>query len=298
MIDQPTSNSNFEMHHEWIDWDHLHPETIALSPEQIDQAVQLSQNVPEIQQWQTYLNALALFGVEEWLTGWASDLVLNDADCSLFQSQVQSQTHDLMNAVCNLQVGQFKLCVVTVGSFTDKVIYFPRAIIDLPLFVPHFYVLTEVLEEQMQVQVSGYLCGEHLTERQQFNPLPVNSDNTYTIPSDWFVFDTDQLLADLRLLLPNSSSCVKSSPESSLSHPQPQISSHVSSSSSTPHPLINTALWLRDQLDTFAQELSWVLMPVFIPAMGMRNVNVAIAQELVAQGVVAIPEEAGELTRI
>ena len=52
----------------WLDFEPLATESVNLSPEVVDQAVALSLNIPnEERQWQTYLNALALFGFEEWL---------------------------------------------------------------------------------------------------------------------------------------------------------------------------------------------------------------------------------------
>jgi hypothetical protein len=54
-------------------------ENITLSPEQIEWAIELSQSVPtESQQWQTYLNALALAGVEQWLQKRAPELTLSN----------------------------------------------------------------------------------------------------------------------------------------------------------------------------------------------------------------------------
>ncbi len=52
-----------------LDFEALQAETIALEPTHIDQALHLcSQIQDEERQWQTYLNALALFSFEQWLS--------------------------------------------------------------------------------------------------------------------------------------------------------------------------------------------------------------------------------------
>jgi hypothetical protein len=54
-------------------------ENITLSPEQMTWAIELSQSiVSETQRWQTYLNALALAGIEQWLQKRAPELTLSN----------------------------------------------------------------------------------------------------------------------------------------------------------------------------------------------------------------------------
>jgi hypothetical protein len=296
-------------------------EGVELSQPKINQAIQVSQSIPNPRRrWQTYLHALALFGFEEWLVGWAPSLDINDTHCSILQPQYANW----VEAACNLHVGSFNLCLLTTGSLMDSVISLPRAAIDLPSFIPHLYVLVEVLEEEMQVQIYGYLRYDQLMQQQQSNPLKLLSNWTYGLPLDWFTLDSDALLLDLKCLRPDAISlpaiaeqpsqadpsaiATPSTPvslmtdgqlRSRLTHLLPQLRRSdtlpeqllnwdegvallsqpdlvawlhqelQTTASTSPssllqtlaQPVINVGHWLRDQLDSVAQELSWVLMP-------------------------------------
>jgi Protein of unknown function (DUF1822) len=319
MIDQPNYLNSF------LDCLALDEKSIELSPDQIDRAAQLSQSVPNtIQKWQVYLHALALSGFKQWLKEWVPDLAINDDNCSLYQPPYAN----LIDAVCRLQVGSFQLCILAVGDAADSMVNLPRVAVDLPFFVPHIYVLTQVKEEDMQMQIYGYLRHDQLLEQQQLTPLQNTSQWTYTVPIEWFTSDSDKLLLDLQCLnpsaipLPTVSSQVLASTDqiqvkltdlfpqlqsptcilkrvltwqegatilthreladwlcqaqqSSTSSPQTAISessllavlqnSLLNIMQTTSQQAINVSLWLQDQLDAVAQELSWVLMPVLTP---------------------------------
>jgi Protein of unknown function (DUF1822) len=134
-IEQPREIAN-------PDWEALVQGSTELPPEQIMQAAQLSQAIldPD-EQWSMYLNVLALFGFERWITERAPDLeVIYE-----YRSSLQPAYANWMPPACNLQVGSFTLCLNAIGSLTDTLISLPRAVLDLPPFIPHFYVLAEVL---------------------------------------------------------------------------------------------------------------------------------------------------------
>lgn len=183
------------------DLEALSDEGIELSDQQIDRAVQLSQPIshPE-QQWQTYLHGLALVGVEQWLEEWASDLSVNESNCSIFQPAYAS----LINAVCHLQVGRFDLCLIAIPLERGSTIDLPRAILDLPQFLPDVYVLVVVQEEQMQVQLYGYLRQDQLVAKKHSSPLIESSDWNYAVPLHWFNADPTNLLIELRHLDPKA----------------------------------------------------------------------------------------------
>lgn len=172
-------------------------ETIELSPENINQAVELSFKIPnEQRQWRTYLNVLALSAFEEWLSLRAPEFNLNQEDCTILQPAIAN----VIDAVANLQVGEFKLCLITTSSFTDEEINVPRAVIDLPEFIPHFYVIVEVQEEQEAAVVKSFLSHEQLVNRRANVNLEAEEDWTYQLPLTWFEADPDRLLLFLRCL--------------------------------------------------------------------------------------------------
>ena len=222
------------------EWDILPTTSIELSDRQIEQALELTRTVTDpTQQWQAYLNTLARLGVLEWLAERAPDIAVR------FPSANPAQ----------LQVGEIPLHLLTTGSFTGPTIDLPADAI-APRHVAPLYVLIEVLEEQAQVRVCGYLRPA------QF-PLPAE------LPIAQFTLDPDALLLDLRCpaLIPSTPS---------------------------PHPALNTALWLRDRLDALAQELAWVLLPPLTPALRSSiSPFGTIAEALRARGRVLPPEARG-----
>jgi hypothetical protein len=172
---------------------------IAVEPHHFDQAVHLSDRVMgEARQWQTYLNALALFGFTQWLSEEAAELSIHAESASVLQPQYAN----VIEAVCHLSVGDFKLCLIAVGNLTDTVIKLPRAVVDLPEFAAHFYVVMRVLEEQGYAQVWGFLRYDQL--QQHADSLHVEPDWTYSIPTTWFNRRADHLLLHLRCLEPTA----------------------------------------------------------------------------------------------
>src|SRR4028119_1062128 len=92
-----------------LDFESFSPETIELSPDSVNQAVELSANIPnEQQQWRTYLNALALSAFEQWLDFRATELTINRENCTILKPEMANA----IDAVGNLQVDKFKLCLI------------------------------------------------------------------------------------------------------------------------------------------------------------------------------------------
>jgi Protein of unknown function (DUF1822) len=244
---------------DFLDTEALTEEQIELSPAQIEQAVRLSQSgCDSSQQWQLYLHALGLLGFKQWLEEWAPDLEIVDA-CGF----IDSPNHSL--ETCQISVEKFNLCLIAVSTFLDPTINLPQAIVELPQFIPHIYVLIEVQEEQMQVKVCGYLRQDCLAEQQRSHSLKPISNQHYSVPSEWFNFEPTELLLELRCL-------------------EPFLIILPSSLSSQP---INVGHWLSDRLDDAARQLGWLLLPPLIPAAALRSAQ----EQLLVQGV-AIPSEA------
>ena len=266
MIDQPLYVSE-------PDWETLPIGTIELSLEQIDRAIQVSQSIsnPDThpdKQWQTYINALALAGFKEWLDAWAADLHLDES-----QSTLQFlQSTNWVDAVCNLQIGDFRLCLVAVPSLSDPVVMLDKAIVDSPALLPHFYVVVQVIEEEMLVQIYGYLQADQIARQRHLSPLRA-TDRTYCVPLNWFTPDPNQLLLNLRCLEADAITLPVETvvTEAVLTEVAEDSTSRASLPNVTQQ-AVNVGIWLRDQLDSIAEELSWMLMPAFAPATaGLRS---------------------------
>ena len=118
-----------------LEFEQLPPEAIPLSQSQINQAVELSSQIKdESLQWQTYLNALSLSAFENWLDSRGNSFNVNQNKCTVLQPRFAN----VIPIVANLKVNEFKLCLITTGSFIDEQVSIPRAVIDVPEYIPHF----------------------------------------------------------------------------------------------------------------------------------------------------------------
>jgi hypothetical protein len=173
----------------------LQNQTIVLESEHFQQAVEWSDRLPtEMAQWKTYLNWLMLFGFQTWLHQRAPDLVLEAEHCSIANPAVAT----LLDAVSNLEIAGFKVCLIRLERGEEKTVTVPRAVVDLPEFIAHFYVLVDVLEEEEEVTIYRVLGYERLTEWQKSHPLRPLADWTYAIPFDWFDPELTPLVVSLR----------------------------------------------------------------------------------------------------
>lgn len=295
MTQQPINYSDF-----LFDLESLQAETITLDADKIDAALQLSSQMrSEKQQWQTYLNALAMFAFQKWLNERTPDIAVNWQQSSVCKPEYAN----VIEAVCNLQAGEFKICIIAIGTTTDEIIVMPRAVLDLSEFTAHFYVVVEIIEELEQANIYGFLRYDQLLEYKRSNNLRPEPDWTYNLPLECLETNVDNLLLNLRCLqpqaipLPQTSNLPASSPKI-----QAEIKFLLSQSNSpdrelwqvltweqaavlltTPDLLnwlynlpeqkqtaikesvVNVSRWLRDEMDEFAQQLSWILLPALAP---------------------------------
>jgi hypothetical protein len=243
---------------DFLDTEALTEEQIELSSAQMEEAVRLIQSTCDpSQQWQLYLHALGLLGFKQWLEEWAPDLEIANSHCSTDHS-------DHWVEACYLSVAKFNLCLVAIPTSLDSTIDLPQAIVDLPQFIPHVYLLVEVREEQMQVKICGYLRRDRWVEQQRSHPLKPTLNQKYTVPLNWFNLDPTELLLELRCLEPP-----------------------IIISSSLPLQIVNVSHWLSDRLDAAARQFGWILLPPLVPAAALRSAQ----EELLMLGV-QIPSEA------
>ena len=274
-----------------FEWDTIQSDTITLDSTQIEQAIELSDPIQnEDQQWQAYINALALLSFEQWLSDRAPELSMNKSQCSI----VSPQYAGLLKSVCNLKVGSFKICLIPVTTSIDKTITLPRIATELAEYQAHFYVIVSIIEELEQANILSFIPYYQLIAEMQSSKLPVQFNWNYQLPLNWFNENSDDLLLSLRCLeaesipqkkLVTANANLVSRIREKLAQYQPQLESSerelwqlLTWEEATiffTHPeifeppkpkansLINVALWLQDKLDEAAQSLSWVLLPSF-----------------------------------
>jgi hypothetical protein len=191
-MSNPTSNI---LPMSYLDFDDLPTSAIILSDDDINRAAEISSSIPNLlKQWQVYLNCLALSAFEEWLDERAESLTVNLDKCTILQPALAN----FINGIANLQVGEFKVCLIATGSLSDEMVTLPRVVVDLPEFIPHFYVLVEVLEEREATNVYAFLSYSELMKTLHVTSL--QSDGNYQLPISCFDNNPDRLLLYLRCL--------------------------------------------------------------------------------------------------
>ncbi|MEO1341797.1 MAG: DUF1822 family protein [Cyanobacteria bacterium J06635_13] len=91
---------------------------------------------------------------------------------------------------------------ITNGVAIDSLITIDRALIELPEYAAHFYLLVDVVEEQAEVRLNSFIAHEEIVRHQQETNLDVAADWTYEVPLAWFTHQPDDLLLRLRCLEP------------------------------------------------------------------------------------------------
>ena len=178
-----------------IDFRLLIPEVIHLESEHFKRAKKMcSQTSNETKQWQSYLSSLGLVAFKDWLTDKLSQHNL-DLDVSTFDNNYY------------LSSEKFKYCLISVEHVLDEIVSISRNIIDISSMLADFYVLIEVLEEEEEVIIKGFLGYDSLTNYCSQVNSSLSYNDYYKIPLSLFDWEPNHLLlyhqfADLPELSP------------------------------------------------------------------------------------------------
>ncbi|MGB6300013.1 MAG: DUF1822 family protein [Rivularia sp. (in: cyanobacteria)] len=160
----------------------LLPETVWLEPEHFIQANQASSAkvTNGSDSWQVYLNTLAILAFEVWLKERLPDkLIVKDTN--------------FIETAGNLKIDQFKFCAIAIEHLLSEVVNIPLSLIENPKYSAHFYVLLEVLEEEEEVIIRGFLPYNQLMEIKSNCELPI-SEGCYQLPLSVFDMEPSHLL--------------------------------------------------------------------------------------------------------
>lgn len=167
----------------------LLPETIWLEPEQIEQAKAMSDRaLTEVQQWQSYLDALALLAFEQWLSD------------RLPEYAVQRSPKPI-ESVVYLEVNGFTVCLITAEHVLDETVRLPQAVVEQSELAAHFYVVQEVSEEQALVMVRGFCRYDELIRDRHHDQV---QDGYYQLPLSFLDAEPNHLLFYCRSLQPSA----------------------------------------------------------------------------------------------
>jgi Protein of unknown function (DUF1822) len=336
-MNQPTYLTDAE----WFDWYPLSNNSTELAPSEIKRAAQLSLaiSLPE-QSWQIYLNALGTIGFEQWIAERAPDLQVQSSESTIWQPAYSN----ILAAACNIQVGDFKVCVITSSKVGDLQ-NIPFAVVDVANLAAHFYVFMNVEEELQQTSVFGFINYTQLQSYKKRNLLKIEEDWNYSLPIQELNFDTDALLLNLRCLeliaiqlpdaqldMPATQTDTLTLLQEKLTGLQSELRKHPSQFLtvneakilySNPHLInwlyaltraevvtnspyasvgtavakakasfINVSNWLKNQVDTAAEELGWMFMPTLMPSGLRRNEDFKPIREALEKQKIYIPTNA------
>ena len=167
----------------------LIPQVIWLKTEDFDRAKAIVSNaIPEAQQWQAYLNALAVLSLDKWLQR------IDDKTINLNFSAIEN--------VGILNIGGFKISAIATEHVLDEIISIPQVAIDNAELVSHFYVLLEVSEEEEIVMLRGLIRYDELIDYRNSYNLQPTSNNCYQLPLELLDSEPNHLLFYTRYLKP------------------------------------------------------------------------------------------------
>jgi hypothetical protein len=291
-MNSPLFTANLET---YLDWNLLNETRTELLLEDIQKSAKFSQLVRLPQQWQVYLWGLGVFGFEKWLKERAPDLEIKS-------DPWQPALANLIVSAGNIQVGDFKICLIIANNISSNHSV-PFGIFDIPDLTAHFYVLVQVIEEEQQIAILGFMSYQQYQDYQQKAQLKPSKDWTYSLPSDYFKGDAEALILNLRCLdsgavqLPVAVTEVDvdllAALKQKLRKLQPQLKTQPICNLITPEEgvillnnkhlinwleqtqimtkspmksLININNWFQEQVDTVTEELGWMLMPSLSPS--------------------------------
>lgn len=263
MVSSPVNPTDFGL---------LSPEIIWLEPEHFDRAIEIIDSVKsEAHKWQTYLNALALIGFDEWLNERISEKTVN-------------RYTNLIESVCYLNVGEFKLCLIATEHLLDEVVNVPQNTIEQQGLAAHFYVVLEILEEQEQVIVRSVGRYDQLVNYIRRSNLQLLRDSFYQLPLSLFDAEPNDLLVYCRLLEPTAiplafastnsqvaiAGITSPAPSAPETPPAPELPGYLKKTRT------KLSQWLQDVFDSGWLGLEALISPEANLALSTRNAQLGV----------------------
>ena len=237
----------------------LLPETIWLEPEHFDQAKQIHNSLSEEpQQWQAYLNALALLGFEAWLR-------------EQLQDRVIERGVNAFDSASYLHMGEFKLCLLTTEHVLDDVVHIPQSTLQAE-HAAHFYVVLEVLEEEEQVLIRGFLRYDELIAHFNQTQVLAQEEKLCLLPLSSWDAEINHLVHCVRYLDASAFSLP------SLSTQPTEVTAVQETTTREDLPTFTTRLsqWLQSALDEGWQTLDTLINPEASLAFNLRHLSASV----------------------
>ena len=166
----------------------LSPKIFWLEAEDFDEAQVISENnfgqIGDIKQWKRYLNALALLGFEKYVKERNPNIKIQP-----------DNTGNAIDDVFYISIGEFRLCLIIVDHLINDFVDLPTKLLTSAKTAAHFYVLLEVLEEEEQLNIHGFLRYDELFKYSQTPNFKLQIDDSYQLPLSLFDTELSNLLA-------------------------------------------------------------------------------------------------------
>lgn len=174
--------------------DKFSPQIVWLEPETLEEARFMShQTMNEKNQWSRYLNTLALNGFEKWLKERRPNTIINkDTNLVEFEN------------ICFFYIGEYRLCLIVVDKQIDDVVNIPAPLLTSNNNTAHFYVLAEVVEEEEQVNLHGFLRYDLLTKYFQQGNIILQTHSNYELALSSLDGELKNLLQYISFLAPSA----------------------------------------------------------------------------------------------
>jgi len=244
----------------------LSPKLIWLEPEHFAEAKKISfQNLEEAHQWKLYLNALALFGFDQWLLETSPNIYHHQDSFSILKQNLSN----ISDVVGKVKLGNFNLYLIAVDDLNDEFISIPKAVINSPELAAHFYVLIEVLAEEEQLNIYGFLRHDQIVKYCNLSDCISQNNSSYLIQLKLFDRELNNLLLSARFL-----------EVSAIPLPSAFNINHIQNTASKK--IVKLTDWLNG---VFAEgwqatEIIWQTLPINLDAGFARSVNKSNSYEI------------------
>ncbi|MGB3788911.1 MAG: DUF1822 family protein [Phormidesmis sp.] len=229
------------------------------------------------QEWEALLKALAIAGFEQWLGEGATPLAVTHAELAA----------NLSEKTIHLTVGDYRLCLVAMGSLSDDQveISLKNAAESLEDAIAHLYVIVEVQEEVNQVCILAGLRRDQLLQRINRERLQQahSSEAPLIVPASYFDVEPEQILLYLNCLEPARETIEQTTFISAAAR---------EGRTAIAESVVNVGSWLQERLDTVTEQLKWTLLPPLSSAMRPIRESVDTVLETLAEQGISLPEEA------
>ncbi|NET61938.1 MAG: DUF1822 family protein [Symploca sp. SIO2E6] len=253
-------------------------ETIELEAEQKEEALQITNRLAVATgQLALYFQALALVAFEDWLKNREPSLSVEKTEASLFNPDYAQA----VNAVFNLRVGEFKICLIPTLGFSDELVTIPQEVLAVPEFAAHFYLIIGIEDELDLAAIRGVARYDQLAA--DIAGIAVQADGSYELPVTSFSPKIEEVLVYLQCLSPAT---IKLPAVSTNRDYLEDLREFLSQQA------VNAGQWIQGQVGSLVQGLDGQLIPAVSPLRQRQPATMVDINDILDDRNIEVPPEA------